>query len=510
MWDFMAINIGIILLIIIIICVVAIIAVKLYYRKNPEEDVDVNLFGSHKFFSDKTKEDTDKIIEENDRIMYQNMDRDEYYDYEYNDMNRRNIQPNYNPNIRQNQPNPQYIANNPYNANPIIEGDNMSPDNFGKIEKKEIAKKIENQENKEIIMTDQSTKKETYAEIKEKQPAGKEQELKVLFTIDELIKESKRKNIPNTNSESQPAAPQTTEPKKEVPKFLTPEERESMKDNVEEMEQELDKKSTEREIGSNVNPVEKQTDNGVYKHTQSPINSPILKSPTKTENLDSVVKESVQQKIDEQPIPVDQSTKKETYANIAESHGVTQDQPIKENLFEEASTVNIDNVQNEDEEEYDDLDYRKDIARITNKVKNSKIFNDVKNKLKIEEEEDVNPSVDEEFLRNVRSYDSPEPIEPIKEYDDFESPYIEPEHVVKEEPKIEKAKEIHIQPPKKQVVDLRINNNPAKLKKGDEIIFKYNGDTYSSRVLNIDGDDISVKFRGQFITIKPSDVKKIF
>jgi hypothetical protein len=48
------------------------------------------------------------------------------------------------------------------------------------------------------------------------------------------------------------------------------------------------------------------------------------------------------------------------------------------------------------------------------------------------------------------------------------------------------------------------------LKKGDEIIYNHLGETYSSQVYAINGDDISVKYRRQNITIKPSDVKKIY
>lgn len=48
------------------------------------------------------------------------------------------------------------------------------------------------------------------------------------------------------------------------------------------------------------------------------------------------------------------------------------------------------------------------------------------------------------------------------------------------------------------------------LKKGDEIIFNHAGETYSSQVYAINGDDISVKYRRKNIMIKPSDIKKIY
>ena len=55
-----------------------------------------------------------------------------------------------------------------------------------------------------------------------------------------------------------------------------------------------------------------------------------------------------------------------------------------------------------------------------------------------------------------------------------------------------------------------ISNGDFVLKKGDEIIFTHDGETYSSQVYAIKGDDISVKYRGKKIDIKPSDIKKIY
>lgn len=512
MWDFMGIHTGIILLNIFIICVISIAIVKIYYRKHAEADIDINLFGSYSFFTNRTKKDTDKIILENEKIISQaNRNYSNNRPYLTGQNNQNNLPMN-NPHKQ----NPYAMKNNnynPYNTQRQKEGDRMSPSdpqnvNVGKIEKKDVAEKINEVEKDKLVTTDQSTKKETYTEIKNAQPQGKDQELKDLFTIDELIKESKRKTTPTPSS---PSPSSNTNKNNDIPQFLTPEERESMKDHVEEMENELNQKAAERKQKEEANKVANETVTEVYKHTQSPINSPILKTPRKTEtSINDVIKETVEQKIEEYPPQVDESTKKETYTDIAESQPRTQDQPLNNNIFNEATTVNVEEGRSEDDDEYDDLDYRKDLARITNRVKNSKIFNDVKNKLKVEEEVENNPTIDEEFLRNVRSYDSPDEadvIVPEREFDDFETPYIEPE---KAETKKDIAKKLHINPPKKEIIDLKINNNPAKLKKGDEIIFKYHGDTYSSSVLRINGDDIYVKFRGKYITIKPSDVKKIF
>ena len=64
--------------------------------------------------------------------------------------------------------------------------------------------------------------------------------------------------------------------------------------------------------------------------------------------------------------------------------------------------------------------------------------------------------------------------------------------------------------PSRDNIKIQINNNEVVLKKGDEIIFNHLGETYSSQVYSINGDDISVKYRRQNITIKPSDVKKVY
>ena len=72
------------------------------------------------------------------------------------------------------------------------------------------------------------------------------------------------------------------------------------------------------------------------------------------------------------------------------------------------------------------------------------------------------------------------------------------------------AKSEGISGPARNSIKININNSETVLKKNDEIIFKYNGDTYSSKVYSIIGNDITVKFRGKRVKIKPSDVKKVF
>ncbi|WP_303336050.1 hypothetical protein [Methanobrevibacter sp.] len=498
-----------ILINIVIICVISIIIVKLYYRKHAEADTDIKIFNRGPdggFFSRKNSEETNEIITQSTTNRALN-NVNSYYGNSMNQEPQFRTQRNnaYANQAPQNKPNP-YNVNpnintyNNYNATKQKEGDIMKNNNAQEVERKDVAEKIAEETSSKTVTTDQSTKKETYTEIAEEQPKVKDNELKDLFTIDELIKESKRKTKSTTKTSSADDQPKFE--KKEVASFLTPEERKEMKAKLNEMEDELKEKEAKKDLEDSVKEVETETVRDVLNKSESPIGSPILKTPTKTEPLDEVIKDTVAEKISEYPPEVDQSTKKSTYTDILEQEPSPVDQPLKNDLFSQTTIDDEDYFSGEDDKEFDELDYRKDLARITNKVKGSKIFKDVKNKLSSEEVED-DPSIDEEFIRNVRSYDSPDEED---EYvvDDF----IAPEPAA---PKIETAKDLHIKEiPKVDKIQIKINNNNSTLKIGDEIIYKYNGDTYSSKVFDIAGDDISVKFRGKYITIKPTDVKKIF
>jgi hypothetical protein len=55
-----------------------------------------------------------------------------------------------------------------------------------------------------------------------------------------------------------------------------------------------------------------------------------------------------------------------------------------------------------------------------------------------------------------------------------------------------------------------IGGNYYDIKVGDEIIFNYNGENYSSKILEIKHENIRVKYRAQEKWISFSDVKKIF
>ena len=188
-------------------------------------------------------------------------------------------------------------------------------------------------------------------------------------------------------------------------------------------------------------------------------------------------------------------------------------------------------------DEYEnDLDYRKDLAKITNTIKGSKIFQDVKEKLKPEVEEEnivehTDEQIEEDFIRNVNEYeDEYAPI--INEtHVDYEATYEDyhredyeetlrqentrnvfnmtetvPQRQETAKPTMDTIKE----KPSRDNIKIKINNNEIVLKKGDEIIFNHQGETYSSQVYGIHGDDISVRYRRKNIVIKPSDVKKVY
>ena len=55
-----------------------------------------------------------------------------------------------------------------------------------------------------------------------------------------------------------------------------------------------------------------------------------------------------------------------------------------------------------------------------------------------------------------------------------------------------------------------VGGKPYILNVGDEIIFNYNGETYSSKVFEIKHENIKVKYRAREKWIKFSDIKKIF
>lgn len=203
--------------------------------------------------------------------------------------------------------------------------------------------------------------------------------------------------------------------------------------------------------------------------------------------------------------------------------------PLEESeLFKEEETTSEENT-------LGDLDYRKDLAKITKHIKNSKIFNEVKEKLaperSINEEEQI---ADEMYLRNVNTYkeemEFPE-YEPIvnERHEEYPSDYDyqEPtqEQLIRQENtrkvfNMAKSSEAEKTPstssikikekPERNNIKITLNNEDVILRKGAEIIFKHEGESYSSKVYGIRGNEISVKYRGKNIIITPKDIKKIY
>ncbi len=584
-------NTTLILINIFIIGIIAIIIVKLYYRKHEDADEDIDLsFTKNPFKGVLNRDNGDYSNQSLNRppnslnkkpANNNRFSRDERS--LFNSPSKQNAPLNQRHNHVTAQKEDGIYAVNNVNINngatlhkfqnqPIknTQGDNMNQQNnnsekvnFGsdvnvnKTEKKDIAEKLAKKDSSsELINEDQSTKKETYTEVYkdaepkiEKQNTASDHELKDLFTIDELIKESKRKDSKREKKVETPTVEKEDEPAEES--------KEEKPVEVENKEEKQPQKETT--IADIINQSEEDIIEEAHENIAESYGEPSLKTPTKVEkSIDDVIKETVEEKIEEMPEPVDQSTKKETYTEIykdeepiAEAQDTNPNQPLKEDLFEKASEVKEEDSYSDedlsvitpneddfgssfdesslfgipdekDEEDDFDLDYRKDIAKITNKVKNSKIFNAAKNKISSDEDEYVDdPSMNEDFIRNVRSYDEPEyetyedygpaddvaTIEPIHNatYDEVVSQKTREENTAKLNKKVE-IKE----PPAKDNITFKLNNNDVTLHRNDEIIYSYNGDSYSSKVYKIVGDDITVKFRGQYINIKTSDIKKIF
>ena len=172
-----------------------------------------------------------------------------------------------------------------------------------------------------------------------------------------------------------------------------------------------------------------------------------------------------------------------------------------------------------------DLDYRKDIDKVKNKIAGSRFFQDVKERFSVEPAETPQDQIQEEFIRNVSEYDEYEPIinethvEYEATYDELHDEQLRQENTKRvfnlakksQEPELARPRVSEIKStPERDNLKITINNGDFVLKKGDEIIFNHDGETYSSQVYAINGDEISVRYRRKDIKIKASDVKKIY
>ena len=321
-------------------------------------------------------------------------------------------------------------------------------------------------------------------------------ELKDLFTIDELIKESKRKD---------------SEREKESQTIKRDEDAE-----LDELKESIKNKTEEPLIEEIINEDKQETIGDLIKETEESSETPSVASQKDVEEAISSASEESEEVIE-----------------ISEDEGITEsllnqelEDEIEEPALKTPSKVDEkDNTSLSGGDDTMDLDYRKDLDKFANKIKGSKIYQEVKEKLVQEPEEVEDP---ETYIRNVNEYDIYEPI--INErHIDFDADYNQLHemdddqrlrqentrrvfNLAKNSPEPEMA---HPKPsiknkPSRENIKIELNNSEVVLKKGDEIIYNHLGETYSSQVYAINGDDISVKYRRQNITIKPSDVKKIY
>ncbi|WP_292881157.1 MULTISPECIES: ATPase [unclassified Methanobrevibacter] len=395
-------------------------------------------------------------------------------------------------------------------------------------------------------------------------PKPEKHELKDLFTIDELIKESKRKD-----SEREKEAYKNDSEDKELAELKESIKQKQEEKNIEEIIDDIPEETiqdilNETEEETTAETITESTEEETITETITEsteeetiaevINEPVSEE-TKSDSVPETVEssESEESKIEaptvtsqdiEEAITTASEESKEEVESISESAGITdallndnEKEEIKEPNLKTPTKIKEDYKFGEDLKdekvfgEYDsDLDYRKDLDKITNTIKGSKIFKNVKEKLTFEEPEEEEV-IEEEFIRNVNEYE--EDFAPIinethadyatyEEYHkhDFEEPIV-PEETPKAfdviqttpEPQPE-IKESRIAPikekPSRDNIKIKLNNNEVVLKKGDEIIYNHQGETYSSQVYAINGNDISVKYRRKNIVIKPSDVKKVY
>ena len=342
-------------------------------------------------------------------------------------------------------------------------------------------------------------------------------ELKDLFTIDELIKESKRKDN-EREKESQRTEEEDAElielkesikRRKEHPVEdpLIEEvvsENETIGDLIKDDEPQVGIASA---ISAEEEAPETETNTASQKDIEEAITSASQESEEEIESIseDSNITEVLlESESDDDSLDIPNEEIKEptlkTPSKVSESKDTEFGAPIDDGM---------------------DLDYRKDLNRFTNKITGSKLFQDVKEKI-ITETEELRPKEDETYIRNVKEYDEYEPI--INEtHIDYETLHETDEQRLRKEntrrvfnnkkspePELAQPKVGEIKSkPSRDNIKINIGNAEYVLKKGDEIIFNHMGETYSSQVYAIKGDDIYVRYRRKDITIKPEDVKKL-
>ena len=357
------------------------------------------------------------------------------------------------------------------------------------------------------------------------QRSNDKHELKDLFTIDELIKESKRKDDEREKESKKinKDAEDLTEIKESIKM------RKENKDFEDELIEEVKDDTKEESIAEIIKEDEDKADDTIKTEIPSASQKDVDEAiESATKESEEEVEESEEDSITDALLDGEEEIKTPTLKSptkIDEKDSVSI-LPGEDKDYKFGGELEDSELFNDD---MNDLDYRKDIAKVTNKLKQSKLLQDVRDKLT--QDSDSTPQDDglnEDYIRNVNEYEEYEPIinETHIDFDgDYESYHSEDaEQLLREQntkrifkspsaPEVEKS-EPKIEPikskPSRDNIKIQLNNNEVVLKKGDEIIFRHEGETYSSQVFAINGDDISVRYRRKNINIKPDDVKKIY
>ena len=471
---------------IVIVAIVAIIFVKKHYNSEELENDDDVLFSDSKSINKAMKKENNKSELENNKS-------------KENPTNSLSKKTDENHNLfrksEENSPkNDNYIA-------PEVKKNKLN--NFEYESQNQI---LINYDNK--IKKFQEPIKQSQIDIMTQLNKNKDTELKDLFTIDELIKESKRKDS-QREKESKTIPRKEKEDKEldDIKKSI-----ESRKRPEKPLIEDVIKKDKEETIGDLINS-STTTDSSIKSSlSQTDIDNAIRTATIESENKkESVESENIKNTV------INQTQEEIKKPALKSPHKVEKD-------YETGDSIDDNNMfDGENIEEAMDLDYRKDLDKLTNKIKGSKLFQEFKEKIN-PEIEDI-PEDESMYIRNVNEYDDDGPI--VNEtHIDYESKYgfnslSEEEHIRQENTKkvFNNAKSTPKtfdfgtpstnKTPKDSIV-IKLNNNEVTLKKGDEIIFNHMGETYSSQVYAIKGNDISVKYRRKNVIIKPNDVKKIY
>ena len=422
-----------------------------------------------------------------------------------------NIQEKLSPNDNSNS---QYFSNTQDAVNLRSEGSNPIDEYGGYIIPEERTNNVQDIEyesqNQVLINYDdkvekfQEPMKENQMVIMNQRNNDKKHELKDLFTIDELINESKRKD-----DERQKESQKINNEKDDLTEI-----KESIQKNKEEK---TVKQVPTHDIADAIKSSEETADEKVPNASQKEIEEVITKA-TKEEEKEEKVEGITEALL---------NTEKEISEPSLKSPSKIDDVSVleaKDKDYKFGAPLEESELFTSDEDEMNDLDYRKDLAKITNTIKKSKLLQDVKEKLNPESEEI--PLVDETYIRNANEYEEYEPI--INEtHADYDASYEEYHRAQDQRLRQDNTRKVfnmskneiekptsRINPikskPARDNIKIKISNSEYVLKKGDEIIFNYAGETYSSQVYAINGDDISVKYRRKNVTIKAEDVKKIY